>query len=54
MRTKGQAIDKAKKQAVSDAIKRTFKNFGQVLGNCLSDKNYLKQISNIKQPPVYS
>jgi hypothetical protein len=41
---KGQAIEKAKKEAVSDARKRALRLFGDALGNCLYDKNHLKRI----------
>ena len=32
----------AKKGAVSDGLKRSMKSFGNLLGNCLQDKEYLK------------
>jgi len=31
-----------KKEAVTDALKRTLRNFGNLLGNCLYDKEYAK------------
>jgi DNA repair and recombination protein RAD52 len=31
-----------KKEAVTDALKRTLRNFGNLLGNCLYDKEYTK------------
>ncbi|CAE6395872.1 unnamed protein product [Rhizoctonia solani] len=51
---KGAALDKAccKKEAVTDAIKRTLRNFGNVLGNCLYDKQYVSDIVKIKAPVV--
>lgn len=41
-----------KKEAVTDAVKRTLRNFGNVLGNCLYDKSYTQEIVKIKVPPV--
>eukprot|EP01095_Lingulamoeba_sp_RSL-Kostka_P011151 TRINITY_DN4167_c0_g1_i2.p1 TRINITY_DN4167_c0_g1~~TRINITY_DN4167_c0_g1_i2.p1 ORF type:complete len:350 (+),score=125.86 TRINITY_DN4167_c0_g1_i2:124-1173(+) len=42
------AIENAKKEAVSDARKRTLRLFGDMLGNCLYDKKYLKELKNKK------
>jgi DNA repair and recombination protein RAD52 len=36
---KAAAFEKAKKEAVTDAMKRALRNFGNVLGNCLYDKD---------------
>eukprot|EP00049_Salpingoeca_infusionum_P006280 m.104534 g.104534 ORF g.104534 m.104534 type:complete len:313 (-) comp13260_c0_seq15:437-1375(-) len=44
MPTRHQAMEKAKKQAVTDATKRALKMFGQVFGQCLNDKDYQKFI----------
>lgn len=41
---KGPAIEKAKKEAISDARKRALRLFGDALGNCLYDKAHLKRI----------
>ena len=41
---KGAAIEKAKKEAVSDARKRALRLFGDALGNCLYDKEHLKRL----------
>ncbi|KAJ9120757.1 hypothetical protein QFC22_002688 [Naganishia vaughanmartiniae] len=49
---KGAALDKAKKEAVTDAVKRTLRSFGNVLGNCLYDKEYTKEIEKVKWQPV--
>lgn len=38
------AIEKSRKQAVTDATKRALKMFGPGMGQCLSDKEYLKFI----------
>ncbi|KAG2139509.1 hypothetical protein BD769DRAFT_1432262 [Suillus cothurnatus] len=49
---KAQAIDKSKKEAVTDAVKRALRNFGSLLGNCLYDKSYAQEITKIKVPPA--
>lgn len=48
---KAAAFEKAKKEAVTDAMKRALRNFGNVLGNCLYDKDYLARISKVKVVP---
>jgi DNA repair and recombination protein RAD52 len=42
MRSKAFSIEKARKEAVTDALKRALKSFGNVLGNCLKDKDYVR------------
>jgi recombination DNA repair RAD52 pathway protein len=42
----------AKKEAVTDGIKRTLRTFGNVLGMCLYDKTFLKDIKKVKIPAV--
>ncbi|KIO26047.1 hypothetical protein M407DRAFT_235771 [Tulasnella calospora MUT 4182] len=49
---KGPALDKCKKEAVTDGIKRALRNFGNVLGNCLYDKSYTSEVVKVKVPPV--
>ncbi|KAG4305716.1 hypothetical protein PORY_000626 [Pneumocystis oryctolagi] len=44
---KGAAFEKAKKEGTTDALKRALRTFGNVLGNCLYDKTYLKEIGKI-------
>ncbi|KAH8108510.1 Rad52/22 double-strand break repair protein [Phellopilus nigrolimitatus] len=51
-RSKGAALDKCKKEAVTDGVKRALRNFGNLLGNCLYDKQYTQEIVKIKVPPV--
>ncbi len=46
VRSKGAALDKARKEAVTDAIKRALRIFGNHLGNCCYDKDYLRSIKN--------
>ncbi len=46
MRSKALSIEKARKEAVTDALKRALKSFGNVLGNCLNDKDYVRLVNN--------
>lgn len=39
-----------KKEAVTDAIKRALRNFGNLMGNCIYDKNFLNDIAKVKAP----
>ena len=48
---KAAAFEKAKKEAATDALKRALRNFGNVLGNCLYDKDYLQKVQKIKLAP---
>ncbi len=41
MRSKALSIEKARKEAVTDGMKRALKSFGNALGNCINDKSYL-------------
>ncbi|ODO03521.1 hypothetical protein L198_02369 [Cryptococcus wingfieldii CBS 7118] len=52
VKSKGAAIDKAQKEAVTDATKRALRTFGNVLGNCLYDKEYTKEVVKMKVPPA--
>lgn len=49
---KAAAFEKAKKEGTTDALKRALRNFGNVLGNCLYDKDYLGKVTKIKVPPT--
>ncbi|KAF5311001.1 hypothetical protein D9619_007927 [Psilocybe cf. subviscida] len=51
-RSKGAALDKCKKEAVTDGLKRALRNFGNVMGNCLYDKSYAQEIVKIKFEPT--
>ncbi|KAH0825723.1 hypothetical protein J3R83DRAFT_9967 [Lanmaoa asiatica] len=51
-KSKGAALDKCKKEAITDALKRTLRNFGNLLGNCLYDKSYAQEVVKIKVPPA--
>ena len=49
MRSKGDALLKAEKEAITDATKRALKNFGPRLGLCLYDKLSVREMN--RQPP---
>ncbi|KAI1113540.1 recombination protein Rad52 [Nemania sp. NC0429] len=49
---KAAAFEKAKKEGTTDALKRTLRNFGNVLGNCIYDKDYLSKVTKIKVGPT--
>lgn len=54
MRSKALSLEKARKEAVTDGLKRALKSFGNALGNCLSDKDYVKMVATKpKQLPEY-
>ena len=52
MRSKGLSIEKARKEAVTDGLKRALKSFGNALGNCLNDKDYVQYVMNKPRQPV--
>ncbi|KAI1340396.1 hypothetical protein F5Y15DRAFT_415285 [Xylariaceae sp. FL0016] len=49
---KAAAFEKAKKEGTTDALKRALRNFGNVLGNCIYDKDYLSKVTKIKVAPT--
>jgi DNA recombination protein Rad52 len=55
-KSKVAAYEKARKEAVTDAMKRCLRIFGYRLGNCAYDKSFLRQVRNgtksHPQPPV--
>ncbi|KAM6936913.1 DNA repair protein RAD52 homolog [Xenentodon cancila] len=52
LKSKALSLEKARKEAVTDGMKRALKCFGNALGNCILDKEYLLAINKIpKQPP---
>lgn len=51
-RGKAAAFEKAKKEGTTDALKRALRNFGNVLGNCVYDKDYLSKVTKVKSTPV--
>ncbi|SCV05641.1 LANO_0H11958g1_1 [Lachancea nothofagi CBS 11611] len=50
-RRKSSAFERAKKSAVTDALKRSLRAFGNALGNCLYDKTFLAKIDKVKFDP---
>lgn len=44
MKSKALSLEKARKEAVTDGLKRALKSFGNAMGNCLGDRDYLKCI----------
>ncbi|KAM0674888.1 DNA repair protein rad52 [Gurleya vavrai] len=48
-KNRGMAYEKAKKEAATDALKRAFRQFGNALGNCLYDKEFLKDIQRVEK-----
>ncbi|KAF6841824.1 DNA repair and recombination protein rhm52 [Colletotrichum musicola] len=49
---KAAAFEKAKKEGTTDALKRALRNFGNVLGNCIYDKDYLSKVTKMKVTPT--
>lgn len=49
---KAAAFEKAKKEGTTDALKRALRNFGNILGNCIYDKEYLAKVTKLKIAPV--
>jgi len=48
---KAAAFEKAKKEGTTDGLKRALRNFGNVLGNCIYDKEYLGKVTKLKVQP---
>lgn len=46
--TRFMAFEKCKKEAVTDGMKRALRCFGNVLGNCLYNRNFTKEV--LKMP----
>ncbi|GAA6015332.1 hypothetical protein JCM10207_008951 [Rhodosporidiobolus poonsookiae] len=49
-KSKADGLDKCKKEAVTDALKRALRHFGKLLGNCLYDKAHLEGLKQMKAP----
>lgn len=49
---KAMAFEKSKKEATTDALKRALRNFGNVLGNCIYDKDFVTRVSKVKAGPT--
>ncbi|KAJ2725172.1 DNA repair protein rad52 [Coemansia sp. Benny D115] len=50
-KSKGQAFEKVKKEATTDALKRAMRQFGNLLGNCVYDKEFVKGVSGVQKEP---
>ncbi|ELV13206.1 DNA repair protein RAD52 like protein [Tupaia chinensis] len=52
LKSKALALEKARKEAVTDGLKRALRSFGNALGNCILDKDYLRSLSKLpRQEP---
>ena len=51
-KSKAMGFEKVKKEATTDALKRALRSFGNVLGNCIYDKEYVAKVSRIRVAPV--
>ncbi|KAG9230581.1 hypothetical protein BJ875DRAFT_150846 [Amylocarpus encephaloides] len=49
---KAAAFEKAKKEGTTDALKRALRSFGNLLGNCIYDKEYLQKVTKVKAHPT--
>ncbi|XP_057692403.1 DNA repair protein RAD52 homolog isoform X2 [Corythoichthys intestinalis] len=52
LKSKALSLEKARKEAVTDGMKRALKCFGNALGNCILDKTYLQAINKIPKQPL--
>ena len=50
---KAAAFEKAKKEGTTDGLKRALRNFGNLLGNCVYDKDYVAKVTKLRIAPVY-
>jgi DNA repair and recombination protein RAD52 len=48
---KAAAFEKAKKEGTTDGLKRALRTFGNILGNCIYDKDFLGKVTKIKIAP---
>ena len=49
-------MEKARKESITDGLKRAMKSFGNLMGNCLNDKDYMRYLSKTakKAPENYA
>ncbi|XP_075839083.1 DNA repair protein RAD52 homolog isoform X3 [Microtus pennsylvanicus] len=53
LRSKALSLEKARKEAVTDGLKRALRSFGNALGNCILDKDYLRSLNKLpRQLPL--
>uniref|UniRef100_A0A6G1REM3 DNA repair protein RAD52 homolog n=1 Tax=Hypotaenidia okinawae TaxID=2861861 RepID=A0A6G1REM3_9GRUI len=53
LKSKALSLEKARKEAVTDGLKRALKCFGNALGNCILDKDYLRAVNKLpRQIPL--
>src|SRR5271163_4764587 len=48
---KAAAFEKAKKEGTTDGLKRALRTFGNVLGNCIYDKEFVAKVTKMKVAP---
>ncbi|KKZ60253.1 hypothetical protein EMCG_05010 [[Emmonsia] crescens] len=51
-KSKALAFEKAKKEGTTDGLKRALRTFGNVLGNCVYDKEYVSRVTKVKAAPT--
>ncbi|CAF9931953.1 MAG: DNA repair protein rad52 [Heterodermia speciosa] len=51
VKDKSAAFEKAKKEGTTDGLKRALRNFGNLLGNCIYDKDYVSKVTKLKVVP---
>ncbi|KAJ8386929.1 hypothetical protein AAFF_G00165260 [Aldrovandia affinis] len=51
LKSKALSLEKARKEAVTDGLKRALKCFGNALGNCILNKEYLMAINKVPKQP---
>ncbi|KAG9339112.1 hypothetical protein JZ751_024143 [Albula glossodonta] len=52
LKSKALSLEKARKEAVTDGLKRALKCFGNALGNCILNKEYLMAINKVPKQPI--
>lgn len=53
LKSKALVLEKARKEAVTDGLKRALRSFGNALGNCVLDKDYLRSLNKLpRQLPL--
>ncbi|XP_039092245.1 DNA repair protein RAD52 homolog isoform X1 [Hyaena hyaena] len=53
LKSKALSLEKARKEAVTDGLKRALRSFGNALGNCILDKDYLRSLNKLpRQLPI--